>query len=135
VALEKDLVPGLCGQAHLVVTESDTAIVLRSGDVPVLGTPRLVALCEEATTRAIAHSLPKDWTTVAMRVRLDHLAPVGLGVSLVADARLEKIDGRRLVFTVSASDAAGLVAAGKITRVAVERDRFLEKAHTAERRV
>jgi predicted thioesterase len=47
---------------------------------------------------------------------------------VVAEAHLEKIEGRRLVFSVSAKDDRGLVAAGKVTRVMVELERFLEKA-------
>ena len=43
---------GLSAQLELTVSESDTAVHFRSGDVPVLATPRLIALCEEATCRA-----------------------------------------------------------------------------------
>jgi len=45
-----------------------------------------------------------------------------------AEAILEKIEGRRFTFTVSASDDKGLVAAGKVTRVLVDVARFLEKS-------
>ena len=45
----------------------------------------------------------------------------------VTEAVLERIDGRRLKFTVSARDSGGIVAAGKITRVVVDRDRFMGK--------
>ncbi len=119
---------GMTGRAELVVGPTDTALAARSGDVEVLGTPRLIALCEEATTSAIAEAVPATWTTVAMRVRFDHLAPVGVGTTVHADATLERVEGRRLVFTVTASDSAGLVGAGRVTRVAIERDRFLTKA-------
>ena len=47
---------------------------------------------------------------------------------IVAEATLEKVEGRRLVFTVTATDAAGLVGAGKVTRVVVGREDFLAKA-------
>jgi fluoroacetyl-CoA thioesterase len=45
---------------------------------------------------------------------------------VLAEATLEKVEGRRLTFTVSATDERGLVAAGKVTRVVVDVDRFLE---------
>lgn len=128
MATRADLHAGMTGSAELVVSASDTAVAARSGDVEVLGTPRLVALCEEATTSAIAGALPGSWTTVAMRVRFDHLAPVAVGTTVHAEATLERVEGRRLVFTVTASDAAGLVGAGRVTRVAIERERFLAKA-------
>lgn len=113
----------------MTVGETDTAVALRSGQVPVLATPRVVALCEEATCEAVSGELDEGQTTVGMRVQLDHLAPTAVGGSVTAEAALEKVEGRRLVFTVSVSDAQGLVAAGKITRVVVEVDRFLKKAH------
>jgi fluoroacetyl-CoA thioesterase len=120
---------GLRGEAKMVVSEADTARALRSGTVDVLGTPRLIALCEEATCAALGGRLPDGHTTVGMRVQVDHLQPTAVGIEVVAEATLEKIEGRRLMFTVSASDTRGLVAAGKVTRVLVEVDRFHGKAH------
>jgi len=120
--------PGLSAHVSLVVAESDTALALRSGDVPVLATPRLIALCEEAACLAVAGMLGEGRTSVGVRVQFDHLAPVRTGSTIVAEATLEKVEGRRLVFTVTATDAAGLVGAGKVTRVVVERGDFLAKA-------
>jgi fluoroacetyl-CoA thioesterase len=119
---------GVHGVAELTVTEADTAEAFGSGDVPVLATPRLVALCEEASCRAVGHRLQPGETTVALRVELTHVAPTRVGSTVRAEATLERTDGRRLAFTVSASDGCGLVAAGKLTRVIVDRGTFLAKA-------
>jgi predicted thioesterase len=62
-----------------------------------------------------------------MRVQLDHLAPTPVGFRVTAEARLDKIEGRRLTFSVSASDDRGLIAAGKVTRVVVGVEKFMEK--------
>lgn len=94
----------------------------------MLATPRLVALCEEACCAAVAGGLAEGSTSVGVRVQFDHLAPVRVGSSVDAEATLEKVEGRRLTFTVSATDAAGLVGAGRMTRVVVEADAFLAKA-------
>lgn len=118
---------GLRGSASLVVGAADTAVALGSGDIEVLGTPRLIALCEEATVSALAQELDDDVASVGMRIRVDHLQPTPVGAAVTADAVLDKIDGRRLTFTVSVSDSGGLVAAGKITRALVDRASFLEK--------
>jgi fluoroacetyl-CoA thioesterase len=120
--------PGLSSKLELKVSESDTAIAHGSGDVPVLATPRLVALMEEATVSAIARRLAHTETSVGMRVQLDHLQPTAVGSTVLAEATLEKVEGRRLTFTVTVTDDCGLVAAGKVTRVVVDRERFLEKA-------
>lgn len=121
------LQPGLTARVVLEVREADTAVAFRSGDVPVLATPRLIALCEEASVRAIAGHVPEGHTSVGMRVQLDHLAPTAVGFSVTAEARLDKIEGRRLTFAVSASDDRGLIAAGKVTRVVVDVHKFMDK--------
>ena len=122
------LQPGLAAHVDLDVRDGDTAIAHRSGEVPVLATPRLIALCEEASVLAIDGRVPEGHTTVGMRVQLDHLAPTGVGCRVSAEARLDKIEGRRLTFSVSASDDRGLVAAGKVTRVVVDVEKFLDKS-------
>jgi predicted thioesterase len=120
--------PGLVGSVSLLVADSDTSLAFHSGDVPVLGTPRVVALAEEATVAAVTESLPAGATTVGYQVQLTHLAPTPVGGKVTAEATLESIEGRRLTFRVSISDARGLVAAGRVTRVVVDRARFLERA-------
>jgi len=124
------LEPGLRAEVDLTVTEDDTAIALGSGDVPVLGTPRVIALCEQATVAALAGSLDAGATSVGIRVQVDHLAPTAVGVVVTAEAVTEKVEGKRITFTVSVHDPRGLIAAGKVTRVIVDRDRFLEKLNS-----
>jgi fluoroacetyl-CoA thioesterase len=119
--------PGLRAEIELLVTEADTAISLRSGSVAVLGTPRVIALCEEASVAAISADLAPGHTSVGMKVQLDHLAPTAVGQSVRAEATVERINGRRVTFTVSVNDDRGLVAVGRITRVIVEVDRFMDK--------
>ncbi|MBI2170197.1 MAG: thioesterase [Actinobacteria bacterium] len=122
------LEPGLSATIHAVVEDSDTAVSLGSGDVPVLGTPRIVALAEEATVAAVAGHLDDGQTTVGTEVQLEHLAPTCPGAAVEAQATLAKVEARRLSFVVRIHDDRGLVAAGKITRALVDRNRFLEKA-------
>jgi predicted thioesterase len=120
--------PGRSARTSLVVTEADTALAMRSGDVAVLATPRLIALCEEAACKAVDGALGKGRTSVGVRIQFDHLAPVRIGSEITAEATLERVEGRRLVFTVTATDPAGLVGAGKMTRAVVELESFLAKA-------
>jgi fluoroacetyl-CoA thioesterase len=119
---------GLQSVVEHVVDESDTAASMNSGDVAVLGTPRIVALCEEASVNALADELADGQTSVGSRVELAHLAPVAVGSVVRATATLERTEGRRLIFSVSVSDSCGLVAAGKVTRVVVDRNHFVAKA-------
>jgi fluoroacetyl-CoA thioesterase len=120
---------------ELTVGEEDTAQYFRSGEVPVLATPRLIAMCEEASCRATDGHLTAAQTSVATRVQFDHLAPVGIGTVVLAEATLVKVEGRRLIFTVSAArlerDGGGLIGAGRMTRVLVNEAAFLAKAGAA----
>ena len=128
-----DLPAGLRGEASLVVTEADTARSLGSGTVDVLGTPRLLALCEHATCSALDGQLPEGSTSVGMRIQVDHLQPTPVGAEVTAEAVLDKVEGRRVVFTVSATDPGGLVAAGRVTRALVDLERFMSRCCTADK--
>ncbi len=119
--------PGLRGRAAHTITDADTAIALRSGEVPVLGTPRLVALMEEATVQAIDGSLVDGETSVGMRVHVDHVAPSAPGVDVTAEAVLEDVEGRRLTFGATATVGDVVVATGTIIRVVVQTQRFLDR--------
>jgi fluoroacetyl-CoA thioesterase len=122
------LVPGMTARVELTVTDSDTAQAIGSGDVPVLGTPRVLALAEAATVAATATRMPPGLTTVGLRVELDHQAPTPVGRTVVAQARLAKVDGRRLLFEVTVMDGAKTVAEGRVERALVDRHRFVERA-------
>ena len=119
---------GLAGSVTHVVTDADTALAQGTGSVPVLATPHVVLLAERAAVAAVEGHVPAGHTTVGYRIQLDHLAPVAVGESVTAEAVLETIEGRRLTFRVSVKYRSGLVAAGRITRVAVEQERFLQRA-------
>ena len=122
--------PGLTASITLTVRDADTAVAMGSGDVPVLATPRLVALVEEASVKALGERLGPDKTSVGYEVQLAHLSPTPVGAEVTADATLESIEGRRLTFRVAVTDARGLVSAGRVTRVVVLRDRFIERAQS-----
>jgi len=123
---------GLSSALSFVVDEDDTALALGSGDVPVLATPRLLAWLEAATVDALAWALPAGATSVGTRIEIEHLAASPVGAQVVARASLAHVDGRLVRFEVAAEqvDADGAtrrVGAGSVTRVVVDRERFLDR--------
>lgn len=122
------LEPGLEATVEETVTEEMTAERLGSGDVPVLGTPAILALVEGAAVAAVSDSLEPTQTTVGASVELEHLAPTEVGASVTATAGLVEVDGRRLRFSFEVTDPAGPVARGSHARVIVDRERFLSGA-------
>ena len=115
---ERPLEAGLTAETMLTVTAADTASALGSGDVAVLATPRIVALCEAATVAALAGRLPGGSTSVGTRVECDHIASTHPGETVTARATLVEVDARRLQLTVTVADSAGrAVAVARVWRV------------------
>ena len=123
-----EFTPGLSARVELTVTDADTAQALGSGDVPVLGTPRVLALAEAATVVATARLLPGGLTTVGTRAEVEHRAPTPVGRLVTALATLAKVDGRKLLFEVVVRDGEDLVAEVRVERVILDRQRFIAKA-------
>jgi predicted thioesterase len=110
------------------VGDGDTARALGSGDLDVLGTPRMLAWCEAATCAAAEPLLSAGRTTVGTRVQLEHTAASAPGSVVRVTADLVHSDGRLLRFAVAASAPDGhLLATGEITRVVVDVERFLAR--------
>jgi predicted thioesterase len=110
------------------VGDGDTAAAVGSGDLPVLGTPRLLAWAEAATCAALAPSLPEGRTSVGTRVVLEHRAASPVGASVRVTATVAHRDGRLVRFEVVAVDGDDqVVGHGEVTRVVVDADRFLAR--------
>ena len=127
--------PGLRGAASMTVTAADLSIAFRSGEVPALATPRIVALLEEATLVALKGALDPGQTSVGMRIHLDHLAPSAPGSEVVAHVELVQVDGRRLAFSAEARGEGAdgpLLASATIIRVVVDTEEFLGRLHSAD---
>ena len=106
--------------------DADTAAAVGSGDLPVLGTPRLLAWAEAATCAAVAAELTPDQTSVGTRINLEHLAASAVGETVTVTAHVAHRDGRLIRFEVAATDSRGtLIGHGEITRVVVQREKFL----------
>ncbi|MBU2665878.1 thioesterase [Actinoplanes bogorensis] len=122
--------PGLSARVELTVTDADTAQALGSGDVPVLATPRVLALAEAATVAATARLIPGGVTTVGVRAEVAHLAATPVGRQVHALATLDKVDGRKLFFGVVVREGETLVAEVTVERMLLDRQRFIEKANS-----
>ena len=136
-----ELAPGLRASLRVVVSEADTAIEAGSGDVPVLATPRLLALAEAACVAAIEPQLAAGMTSVGTAVSLEHRRASPVGAEVTVEAELTEVDGRRLVFSFiarharpgpdepdgSADDEDLVAGAGTLERVVVDRDKFLAR--------
>jgi fluoroacetyl-CoA thioesterase len=136
-----ELAPGLLAELRVVVSEADTAIAAGSGDVPVLATPRLLALAEAASVAAIEPQLGAEMTSVGTAASLEHRRASPVGAEIVVEAELTEVAGRRLVFSFIVrhsppgnggdggpdADEDLVVGAGTLERVVVDREKFLAR--------
>jgi fluoroacetyl-CoA thioesterase len=129
------LTVGLQATVTAQVGEDDTAIAFGSGDLPVLGTPRLLALAEAACVAAVTPVLPAGQTTVGAAVSLEHRKPSPLGTQVEVRAELVEITGRKLFFGFIAygpgTDDEAVIGAGTVQRVLVDAEQFLRRASAA----
>jgi predicted thioesterase len=116
--------PGRRAEVALTVTEDDTALAMGSGDVPVLASPRVLALAEQAAVLALDGCLPEGKTSVGAWTELEHTAPARVGARVVAEAVLIGVHGRRLEFSISVREDGEEVAHVRHRRVLVSRTRF-----------
>ena len=118
---------GLKHQSVMVVNEGNTAEFIGSGDMAVLATPAMVALMENAAMMAVALHLGEGETTVGSMISTSHLKPSKVGSSISAIAELTEVEGRKLVFKISAYDGETLIGEGDHIRYVVNREKFLAK--------
>jgi len=123
---------GLRAALRATVAEGDTATIMGSGDVPVLATPRLLALAETAAVAALAPQLEDGLTSVGTSANLEHRRASSVGAEIDVEAELTEMDWPRLVFGFIAraadTDEDVVIGAGTIERVVVDRARFLARA-------
>lgn len=118
---------GLTHTSRLVVGEEDTAISLGSGDMPVLATPRMMALMENAAMLAVAPELEEGCTTVGGHIESSHLKPSAIGKEVTATATLTKVEGKKLYFNVIARMGDNIIGEGTHLRFIVNKEKFLSK--------
>ena len=117
---------GLRGTASITVTAEDTAHFQGTGDAKVLSTPRLLQVMQQATMDALDGNLPEGIITAGLRINLDHLVGSDVGEVVEAVAVLTRIEGRRLIFESEATRDDELVGIGRIIRVQVDEETFLD---------
>ena len=102
----------------------------------VLATGYLVGLVEWACIDALRAHL--DWPreqSLGTRVDLSHLAATPPGLTVTVEVRLDKVEGRKLSFSVAAHDGLDQITEGTHERAIIDASRFAarlaEKARIA----
>ena len=121
------LIEGLTHTSQLTVDEAATAIRIGSGDMPVLATPVMMALMENAAMLAVADHLPEGCTTVGGHITSSHLKPSKLGDTVTATATVTRVEGKRIEFKIEAYCGDTLLGEGSHLRFVVDREKFMSR--------
>lgn len=121
----------ITGVFEAPVTESNTALAMGSGSLPVFATPAMVAMMEHAAVNALEGKLPEGIDSVGVAIHVEHLAASPIGAQIRAEALLVASDGRSYDFEIEAFDNTGLIGKATHRRMTVKVEKFLSK--TAQR--
>ncbi len=100
----------------------------------VLATGFMVGLIEWTCIQAVNPHL--DWPeeqTVGVGVNLTHTAATPPGLNVTVSVRLEKVDGRKLSFSVTAHDGVDQISTGTHDRFVIDAGKFNEKVSAKHR--
>jgi len=121
------LTAGKTATVSTTVTEKNTAKAVGSGSLDVFSTPMMIALMEQAACECMADSLEAGQTSVGTQINVAHTAASGLHATISATATIDSVDGRKVSFTVMASDGAKEIGNGQHDRFIIDAEKFMKK--------
>ena len=126
----KELKAGIIGNDEVVVTEANTAAAMGSGTLPVFATPALVALMEKTAQESVQDDLEEGCGSVGTMICAKHVSATPVGMKVTCQSELVAVEGRKLVFKITASDACGVVGEADHERFIIQNEKFLKKANS-----
>lgn len=118
---------GIRGFDKVKVTLDHTATAYGSGLVNVFATPAMIALMEKTCQLSVQPFLPNQFITLGTLVNIKHLKATPIDQVVECTSELISVDGRKLIFSVSASDEYGLIGEGLHERFIVNKIDFMNK--------
>ena len=116
---------GTRGSFTLLVTPEHLANRFKDTMLPpVLATPVMIMVMENAALNAMKPYFAENESALGTRVDVRHLAATPAGRYVTGEAEVTKVDGRRIEFTVRATDGAELIGTGTHERVVIDLAKF-----------
>ncbi len=120
---------GILGKAQTIVSHNTSALSMGSGSLEVFSTPSMIALMENAAANSVKAHLEPGKTTVGVSLEVKHVSATPLGMMISCESKLIEVDGKRLVFEITANDRCGVIGTAKHERMIVDSAKFMEKAN------
>jgi fluoroacetyl-CoA thioesterase len=119
---------GATGSFSLVVTPDHLASRFKDVTLPpVLATPVMIMVMENAALNAIKSYLDAGESALGTRVDVRHLAATPAGRRVTGEAKVTNVDGRRIEFSIRATDGNEEIGVGTHERVIIHRARLSER--------
>ncbi|MDY6037853.1 MAG: thioesterase family protein [Eubacterium sp.] len=119
---------GIKNKIRRKVTDELTAKAMGSGTLDVFATPAMIALMEETAHTSVGAELEQGQGSVGTMIKAEHLAATPVGMVVECESELIEIDGRKLVFKITATDECGLIGKAVHERFIIDDEKFLTKA-------
>jgi fluoroacetyl-CoA thioesterase len=119
---------GATGAFSLVVTPDHLASRFKDVTLPpVLATPVMIMVMENAALNAIKPYLDAGESALGTRVEVRHLAATPAGRRVTGEAKVTNVDGRRIEFSIRAIDGNEEIGSGTHERVVIQLSRLSER--------
>jgi fluoroacetyl-CoA thioesterase len=118
---------GIEGHSEIIVKIEDTAASYGSGLIEVFATPAMIGLMESTAQLSIQSFLDEGFITLGTEVNIKHLKATPVGMNVRCETKLISIEGKKLVFEVSAFDEVAMIGNGTHSRYIVDAEKFMAK--------
>ena len=119
---------GIKHTTQLSVSSEHTAKTIQSGGLEVLATPALIGLMEKCAWQSVFPFMENGCDTVGTEITMKHLAPTPIGGLVKCESELIEINGRELIFKITAYDNNNKIGEAIHKRFIIQIDRFISKA-------
>jgi fluoroacetyl-CoA thioesterase len=119
---------GATGSFSLIVAPEHLANHFKDSTLPpVLATPVMIMVMENAALNAIKAYLDAGESALGTHVDVRHLAPTPAGRRVTGEAKVTKVDGRRLEFSIRATDGDEEIGVGTHERRVIQLARLTDR--------
>ena len=118
---------GCKGHAETIVTQALTAKAVGSGALEVYATPHMAALMEQAARTSIQPELEEGQGSVGISLSLSHDSATPMGMKVWAESIVTAVEGRKITFSITAYDEAGVIGTATHQRMVIDNDKFFAR--------
>ncbi len=119
---------GATGSFTLLVAPEHLASRFKDATLPpVLATPVMIMIMENAALNAIKPFLDAGESALGTRVDVRHLAATPAGRRVTGEAKVTNVDGRRIEFSIRATDGSEEIGVGTHERMVIQLARLSER--------